>query len=38
MITSVFERNQTLRVAKCCRTYSLLAYNGTSTGGVFPSG
>ena len=33
MITSIFERNETLRVASCCRNYSLLAYNGTF--GVF---
>ena len=31
-ITSVFERNLTLRVARCSRNYSLLVYNGT---GVF---
>ena len=27
MITSVFERTYTLRVARCNRNYSLLAYN-----------
>ena len=36
IITSVFERNQSLRVARCSCNYSLLAYNGT--GGVFPRG
>ena len=30
--TSVFERDLTLKVARCSRNYSLLAYNGT--GGV----
>ena len=32
MITSVFEHNYTLRVARCSRIYILFAYNGT--GGV----
>ena len=36
MITSVFERNLTLRVARCSRNYSLWAYNGT--GDVSPRG
>ena len=31
-ITSVFERDYPLKVARCSRNYSLLAYNGT--GGV----
>ena len=32
MIMSVFEHNETPRVARCSRNYSLLAYIGT--GGV----
>ena len=36
MITSVFEHNYTLTVARCSRNYSLLAYNGT--GDVSPRG
>ena len=29
MITSVFECNEAIRVARCSRNYSLLAYNGS---------